>query len=167
MKIITAEEQHFNVIKQIAYETWPHTFGNILSTDQIGYMLKLMYDVNAITKQVVELGHTFILAAENNAYYGYASYEVNYKQHPVTKIHKLYILPNVQGKGIGKMLIEYVESEARRNHNQHLTLNVNRENKAVEFYERMGFIKQGEEDIDIGKGFLMQDAVMQKQVLLF
>lgn len=165
MKIITAEEKHFNVIRQIAHKTWPHTFGAILSNEQIAYMLELMYDVSSIRKQVTTLGHVFILAIENNDYYGYASYEINYKQEPVTKIHKLYILPDAQGKGIGKSLISYVEHQAKHNNNLAITLNVNRENNAIQFYKRIGFNECGIEDIDIGQGFLMQDMIMRKDLL--
>lgn len=164
MEIITAEEQHYNVIKQIAYETWPHTFGAILSAAQIAYMLKLMYDVDSIKRQVSELGHVFILAVENEKSLGYASYEISYQRKPVTKVHKIYILPSMHGRGIGKTMIDYIEKKAKYNNNHSVTLNVNRDNKAIQFYEKIGFTKIGEEDIDIGEGFLMQDAIMQKQV---
>ena len=43
-----------------------------------------------------------------------------------------------------------------------LQLNVNRNNKAKEFYERQGFAVIKEEDIDIGNGYLMNDYVMEK-----
>jgi GNAT superfamily N-acetyltransferase len=163
MRIITASPEHFPIIKQIAYDTWPHTFGDILSSEQIVYMLNWMYDVDSIKKQVNELGHVFILAEENDIYYGYASYEIDYKGEPATKIHKIYILPSAQGKGIGKALIAYIEVAARQCKNKNLTLNVNRNNKAITFYERIGFIEVGQEDIDIGKGFLMQDLIMKKE----
>ena len=42
-----------------------------------------------------------------------------------------------------------------------LHLNVNRFNKSVDFYKNLGFIIIGEEDIDIGKEYLMEDFVME------
>jgi len=42
-----------------------------------------------------------------------------------------------------------------------LTLNVNRHNKARFFYEKYGFVIIGEEDIDIGEGYFMNDYIME------
>jgi ribosomal protein S18 acetylase RimI-like enzyme len=38
---------------------------------------------------------------------------------------------------------------------------VNRENKAIGFYNKLGFTIIAEEDIPIGNGFFMNDYVMQ------
>jgi GNAT superfamily N-acetyltransferase len=152
MEIITAKDEHLPIIKQIAYDTWPATFGEIISPQQIAYMLEWMYDVDALKKQIKESGHVFILAVENGEYFGYASYETNYKNQPKTKIHKIYILPKSQGKGVGRMLMDTV------------TLNVNRQNNAVDFYKRIGFEITGHENIDIGEGFLMEDYILDKKL---
>jgi hypothetical protein len=41
---------------------------------------------------------------------------------------------------------------------------VNRYNKARQFYEKMGFVVIGEEDIDIGNNYLMNDYIMEVPV---
>jgi ribosomal protein S18 acetylase RimI-like enzyme len=45
-----------------------------------------------------------------------------------------------------------------------LQLNVNRNNPAKIFYEKLGFAVLNEEDIDIGNGYFMNDYVMQKMI---
>ncbi|MGZ8545109.1 MAG: GNAT family N-acetyltransferase, partial [Flavisolibacter sp.] len=45
-----------------------------------------------------------------------------------------------------------------------LRLNVNRNNSARSFYEKLGFEMIGEEDIDIGNGYFMNDYVMEKKI---
>jgi ribosomal protein S18 acetylase RimI-like enzyme len=162
MQIIEAEEKHFPIIQQIAQATWPVTFGNILSPTQIAYMLEMMYSTSALVNQTTVKKHVFLLAEENGAHLGYLSYELNYKGLSKTKIHKIYIHPSAQGKGIGKLLIKKAEDIARENQNAILSLNVNRDNKAVKFYEGQGFAITGKEDIDIGEGFLMEDYIMDK-----
>ncbi len=97
-------------------------------------------------------------------YLGFLSYELNYKGVPKTKIHKIYLLPASQGKGVGKQLIEAVTDRAKAEHNDTLSLNVNRHNKAIRFYERLGFTHVASETIDIGNGFIMDDYVMEKPV---
>lgn len=149
-------------IQRIAYQTWPMTFGDILSPKQIDYMLDWMYSIPSLTAQIEEKGHVFLLIKENEEWLGYVSYELNYNNEPNTKIHKIYLLPASQGKGAGAALIRKVAEIATDNHNSALLLNVNRYNKAVGFYEKMGFNIVGSEDIDIGDGFLMQDYIMAK-----
>lgn len=152
------------LIRDVALRTWPATFGAILSPSQISYMLDMMYSPDALQKQVQALGHVFLLAkdSETAECFGFTSYELDYKGDAVTKIHKIYLLPSSQGKGVGRLLIDDVAERARQHGNTRLSLNVNRFNKAVTFYERMGFAVVGQENIDIGNGFLMEDFVMEK-----
>ena len=46
-----------------------------------------------------------------------------------------------------------------------MLLNVNRRNKAKQFYEHLGFTIISEEDIDIGQGYFMNDYVMEKKLV--
>lgn len=162
LKINVASETDLSEIKRIAYETWPLTFGEILSPQQIEYMLEWMYSLPSLTEQIQEKGHVFILIKEEGESLGYVSYELNYKGIAKTKIHKIYLLPASQGKGVGAALIRRLAEIATENQNTALILNVNRFNKAIGFYEKMGFAIVGSEDIDIGDGFLMQDYIMEK-----
>lgn len=160
--IIPAKVNHYNIIRQIAHTTWPVTFGEILSPTQIGYMLDWMYSLPAITQQVNEKQHVFLLATDGQTYYGYASYELNYQDSGKVKVHKIYILPEAQGKGVGRLLMDAIAAVAKEHRFDHLVLNVNRSNKAIQFYKHYGFVITGEEDIDIGNGFLMEDYIMEK-----
>lgn len=156
--------QDISAIRDIAHKTWPHTFGTILSEEQIDYMLDMMYSVSSLTKQM-QKGHRFILVASGNRYVGYASCEFNYRAAPVTKIHKIYVLPELQGQGAGRLLMERITELAKAHNNTRLSLNVNRFNTAADFYRKTGFIKVAEENIPIGKGFFMEDFVMEKDLI--
>ncbi len=147
-------------IRVIAQQTWPVTFGNILSPDQINYMLEWMYSIQSLQKQVNEWGHTFLLASLGDQAVGYASYQLNYEREKQTKLHKLYVLPETQGKGVGKRLLDKVIEIARQAGQHQLLLNVNRDNKAVPFYGKLGFTVIKEVDIPIGNGFYMRDYIM-------
>lgn len=161
MQIVTAEDPHYLIIQHIAKYTWPDTFKDILSKEQIDYMLNMMYSNKSIRNQVTNLNHNFILAYEDGTYHGFASYEIDYNKDLV-KVHKLYVLPKSQGSGSGKLLLNYIEEIAKLKKKKGLTLNVNRNNKAVSFYQSLGWEVAKEEDIDIGNGFQMNDFVMTK-----
>jgi len=165
--IISATTAHIPVIQDIAYRTWPETFADILSSEQIDYMLDMMYSDAALNRQLQELGHAFLLAKSNktDSFLGYISYESPYQGMAQTKIHKIYISPDAQGLGVGKALMEAVENGARARGDHWMMLNVNKYNKAEAFYQKLGFEVVGTEDIDIGSGFLMEDKVMRKRIM--
>ncbi|NJK96938.1 MAG: GNAT family N-acetyltransferase [Bacteroidales bacterium] len=156
-----ANESLFPVIQSLAHRIWPHTFGNILSNDQIAYMLEWMYSVQSIKDQVEEKGHQYILALKDEDYIGYASFEINYNKTTDTKLHKIYVLPEFQGKGAGKVLMDEVIKRTAEAGNKNLLLNVNRDNPALDFYKNRGFEIIRVEDIDIGNGYYMNDYVMR------
>ena len=162
--VLPATDSDFDTIRSIAHETWPIAYGEILSKAQLDYMLGAFYNDTALKESVSQKGHHFVLASEGNQTLGFASFEWNYDQQKQTKIHKIYILPSAQGKGVGKALIDYIASEARKEGSLTLCLNVNRFNKAITFYEKMGFSITSEVNIELEHGYLMEDYVMERPI---
>lgn len=161
IRIFQASRNDIETIRQVAFNTWPSTFGSILSQEQINYMLDMMYSIESLTSQMIAKKHIFLLAFNDEKCVGFISYELDYKKQAITKIHKIYVLPKTQGNGVGKLLLSEVKRIAIENNNTALSLNVNRENPAIEFYKKLGFVIAGNEDIDIGNGFLMEDYIME------
>lgn len=154
-------DENFDSIRAIAKEVWPIAYGAILSQEQLDYMMEMMYSVPSLQNQANAKKHRFILAKEDDNILGFASYEFNYSKKPKTKIHKIYVLSTQQGKGIGKELIDFITNEAKTRHQKALILNVNKNNTAIRFYERIGFSISFEEVIAIGNGYVMDDYVME------
>lgn len=161
--IIEAQAGEYHLIQHIVYTTWPVAYGEILSKEQLDYMLAKFYTIEALKQNVAD-GHRFLLAKDGDETLGFIGYENNYKGLAITKIHKIYIMPETQGRGIGKLLIDKVEQIANENHSLKLSLNVNRFNTAQAFYRKLGFEITLSEDIAIGNGYLMEDYVMEKAV---
>ncbi|MFQ3174859.1 MAG: GNAT superfamily N-acetyltransferase [Flavobacterium sp.] len=162
--ITKATSSDYKTIQEIAYQTWPDTYGAILSKEQLDFMLDAFYSEAALNDNVVSKGHHFLLAKEDDIVLGFASFEHNYQENNRTRIHKIYVLPQTQGKGIGNTLIGHIEKLAIENHSAALSLNVNRLNKAYTFYQKKGFEVIEEVDIEIGHGYLMEDYVMEKRL---
>jgi GNAT superfamily N-acetyltransferase len=161
ISIATVED--FETIRSIAHTTWPVTYGEILSKEQLNYMLDKMYS-NTTLMDNLNQGHRFILAEENSICLGFAAFELHYLSEKCTRLHKIYLLPEAQGKGIGKMLLAEIRAVAKENHCETISLNVNRFNKAYAFYKKMGFEVVAEEDLDIGNGYLMEDYQMEMKI---
>lgn len=151
------------LVQEIAHITWPVAFGEILSRDQLAYMMDMMYSEDVLENQI-HSGHEFYVYSEGGKNLGFMGVEPDYKGKKQLKIHKLYILPQQQGKGIGQQFIALAEERAKELGQEMLTLNVNRFNKALHFYENLGFTNVRSEDIDIGQGYLMEDYVLEKSV---
>jgi len=161
--IFQATSKDIPIIQEIAHKTWPIAYGSILSKAQLDYMLDLMYSDESLLEQF-KTKPLFFLAYEDDVCLGFTSCENNYQNNKVTRIHKIYILPEAQGKGVGKALIEKVIAVAKENQSEVISLNVNKFNKAVSFYKKIGFEVASEEDLDIGNGYLMEDYKMEKVI---
>lgn len=161
--IVKASIQDIPKIQHIAYESWPVAYTHIVGKEQIDFMLKLIYSKEALLKQFEE-NHHFIMANENETTLAFASYNL-ITSPGIYKLQKLYALPMQQGKGIGKKLIEFIIEDIKQRGAVSLQLNVNRKNKAISFYEHIGFKIIRQEDIAIGNGFFMNDYVMEKSCL--
>jgi len=113
-------------------------------------------------KTEIEQGVEFILIYEDVQPAGFAAFS---KTEPeVYKLHKIYVLPSQQGKGTGRFIIDEVIKAIKQVGAMALQLNVNRNNNAKLFYEKLGFVVIREEDIDIGNGYFMNDYVMEKKL---
>jgi len=161
MTIRKASSADASLIRDMAYEIWPETYSQILSKDQLEYMLGLFYNEQKL-KTEIEQGVEFILVYEDVQPAGFASFS---KTEPeVYKLHKIYVLPSQQGKGTGRFIIDEVIKAIKQVGAMALQLNVNRNNNAKLFYEKLGFVVIREEDIDIGHGYFMNDYVMEKKL---
>ncbi len=162
MEITKVGIESIPCIQHIAKITWAIAYKEVISNDQIDYMLDKMYSSESIKNQIEVQGHQFILANFENKSVGFASFNIKQSiPEKIVKLHKIYIDPDQQGKGIGKSMLQFIMNEISLKGVNYLELNVNRENKAIGFYKKLGFNIIAEEDIPIGNGFFMNDYVMQ------
>lgn len=163
LEIRTAQKSDITTIEQLARQIWPVTYGHILKPEQLNYMLDYFYNPAALENQMTALKHYFIIGILNNTPVGFASWSLT-DEAGVYKLHKLYVDTNTQGKGIGRKLLDHIFNKLEVDGALALKLNVNRHNKAKDFYEKLGFIIIGEEDVDIGNGVFQNDFIMEKKI---
>ena len=152
-----ASKKDIAIIYALAHAVWPETYSAILSEAQLKYMLEMIYSESSLQKQFEE-GHNFLIVEETKTPVAFADYSL--LKDGVYKLNKIYVLPDQQGKSIGKLLLHHVIDLVKAKGAKTLLLNVNRNNKAKEFYAHLGFKVIGEEDIDIGEDYFMNDYIM-------
>lgn len=162
-EIIQATPAHAQTICEIAEKTWWPAYREILEAEQIRYMLDKIYAEKSIKSQLEAGSQQYLLLLKEATPKGFAAYSSREEKADVFKLHKLYCLPETQGKGYGRLLVDAVAEKVREAGSNILELNVNRYNKAKSFYERMGFTIAYEEDIPIGP-YWMNDFVMRKNL---
>ena len=162
--IIKATTEDIRTIQELAKKIWPFAYGEILSVDQLEYMLEKFYSLGSLTKQMNSMHHEFYLAAINGIPVGFISVGKSPNDPSVFILHKIYVLPKFQGKSIGKSLLYFAIEKTKLDGGEALQLNVNRHNKALQFYIKNGFEVILEEDIDIGNGYFMNDYRMELEV---
>jgi len=150
------------LIRELTFRVWPQTYASIITQEQIDYMLEMMYSTSSLEKQMTEQGCQFIIVFEDGNPVGFASY--NEEEPKRWKLNKIYILQNQQGKGTGKYVINYIIDEIKKQSASSLFLQVNRNNNAKAFYERLGFDEVDLINLDIGNGFFMNDYIMEKKL---
>lgn len=148
------------VLMQLAEATWGPTYQSILSKDQLDHMFGVIYSRESLEQQMRQ-GQTFLLLENEGVPVGFASFSVKDAQANLYKLNKIYLLPQEQGKGSGKVLLQAVEERVKKLGARTLDLNVNRHNPAKGFYERCGYQVHQQEDIPIGP-YWMNDFVMRK-----
>jgi ribosomal protein S18 acetylase RimI-like enzyme len=155
-----ATEKEIPIIRQIAFDTWPSAYYPIIGKEQVNYMLEKMYSEGELQKQFLE-GNIFLIASDEALSAGFAGFSIIDPEKGIFKLHKLYVLPEKHGTGMGKILLTEVINQAKARGGKSLELNVNKQNSALKFYEHCGFTIKEAVTIDIGNGFFMDDYVMR------
>jgi GNAT superfamily N-acetyltransferase len=161
LEIVKAGLEDISVIQEIADRTWKESFRSLLPQDQISYMLQLMYSTEVISLQIEGKNQVYLLISDEDQFAGFASYEADCDENNHAKLHKLFILPELQRSSAGTLLLEEVIRQAKEVKNDGLLLNVNRQSNAVEFYLDKGFTIEEEDDISIGNGYTLRDYIMR------
>lgn len=160
MTFTTATLADVPTIKALADKIWPRTYRDILTPAQVTYMMDMMYSTEALTKQIGSGDYTFLIFSDNDQLAGFAAYSATAEAH-VYKLHKIYLDHDLQGKGLGKEMMQAVKMIAKEKGATILELDVNRDNKALFFYEKQGFTIHETKDTHIGNGYYMNDYVMR------
>lgn len=165
---------------------FPATYAAIITPEQTAYMMQMMYAEEVLRREMTEQNIAWFIALQENgtpsgfvsigrvgahlatgplgaaaAGGGAAKAEVA-TDIPLFHLHKLYVLPCFQRQGLGRLLFHTATAYAKSEAGGHcrIELNVNRQNKALDFYRREGMHIARTGDFPIGGGFYMNDYIM-------
>jgi len=165
IEIKLAGNSDLQTIHDMAEVVFRKTYREILSPEQMEYMMDWMYSLPNLEKQVSQ-GHTYYIVWVGQEPLGYLSVRMDCVEPDGTEVwhlEKIYVMPSAQGMGLGRRLIETAKKHVRDNKSAQkarIELNVNRNNPAVGFYKKQGLAILRQGDFPIGNGFFMNDYIM-------
>ncbi len=155
-----AEVSDIFLIQDLAEKSWKSAYQSILKEDQINYMLGTMYSADEITSHLRNPNYQYYIIQTDGSDAGFIGFENNYEKK-TTKLHRIYLLEEFKGKGLGKKSLDFLKSETLKSGNRRIILNVNKNNPAKKIYELQGFTVYDAQVFDIGNGYVMDDYLME------
>lgn len=161
-RIAPLAEADIAAVIELAGVIWRHHYPGIISMEQIEYMLEQRYTSAIIRAQLQSGKAWWDEAVLDGRIIGFAQYEPCGRS---MKLDKLYLHQDYQRQGYGGRMLAHVEDEARRRGFGAVRLNVNKHNlKSIAAYRKNGYAVVETVVVDIGRGFVMDDYVMEKQL---
>lgn len=160
MKITKATIENIPLIKEIAEKSWRKHYPGILSNEQIEYMLEQMYSETELKNHFENPNYHYYLLSDDENFLGIMGFE-NHYQKDTTKLHRIYLLEEAKGKGVGKFAINFLKNKAKESGDLRIILAVNKQNSSYHFYTSQGFKIYEEGVFEIGNGYVMDDYLME------
>lgn len=148
----------------LARKVWYSHYPGIIPLRQIEYMLARCYRAAAIRRDLTRDGVSWNVATEAGTIVAFA-HAFTTGVRGEMKLDKLYVDPARQRAGLGGWLVDHVAEAARQQGCTRLLLAVNKRNaQAIAAYRKHGFAIEQAVVKDIGKGFVMDDYLMVRDV---
>jgi len=145
-------------LQQLASEIWNQHYIEIISKEQIDYMLELFHSKQRILEEISR-GCIWMMLWNNEKPVGYLMLK---PEKSGMYLSKIYLKKEVRRKGFGKLMIDFVKKTAIEHKLYKVSLNVNKHNTdTIRFYEKSGFKKVGEGVFEIGNSYVMDDFIFE------
>ncbi len=146
-------------LARLARHIWQIHYPDIISHEQIEFMLQQRYNPAAIADTLET--QNWDVAWHDNDMVGFANSFFDASEAG-WKLDKLYVHPLHQRRGIGHALLTQVKRHAMQSPAKRLMLRVNKRNSiALSAYAKYGFRVYGEHVLEIGNGFVMDDYLLE------
>ncbi len=133
-------------LRKVGRKTYSDAFSSQNSKENMRSYLDAAFSNEKLACELNEEQSTFYFAKYEGETIGYlkvnfGSAQTDLKDSDAMELERIYIVENFQGRGIGKKLLANVIEIAQEKELNYLWLGVWKKNKkAIEFYEREGFI---------------------------
>ncbi len=157
-----ANPDHVTKVVDLADEIWRECYKDLLSHDQIEYMIDGYQSGNTITKRMINEGYDYYLLNNGSNVIGFISY---LKEDDCLNINNIYILKDYRDKGYGDLLIKKIVKMSTGTSIKRIVVCINKLNEEVlQVYANHKFIKKGNETQDIGDGYVIDNCILEREL---
>lgn len=148
-------------VRSMAERIWRACYRGMIPGAQIEQMLGWMYAPATVASEL-DAGVRWEWMEVDGRRVGYLSWEV---RREGVDLHKVYLEPELHGRGLGQRMLRHVERRAAEHGASWVELRVNRSNeRALRAYRRAGYEWVGDDVRPIGGGFVMDDHILRRRV---
>ncbi len=152
-------DEEVKQLAQLTSEIWHEYWPVILSDEQIDYMIDKFQSYAAIKEQLENERYIYNILEDNGNIIGYFGVSI---KDDYLFLSKLYIKKDFRGLGCGKGAFNKIKQIALQHNKKSIQLTVNKNNtNTIKAYEKWGFHTIDSVVTDIGKGFVMDDYIME------
>ena len=153
------EVEDIEEFAKLAYEIWHEYWVELLSPEQINYMVEKFQSKNAVINQIKNENYIYFYIKSDDEKVGYIG--MSHKEDYLF-LSKLYIKKEFRHKGIGTKAFEFIKDYGKSSNYDKIVLTVNKQNlNTIKAYDKWGFKTIDAVVTDIGQGFVMDDYIMQ------
>lgn len=122
-------------VRAVAARAWPAAYEGLFEPAFIEAVVARTYAVEAIREHIADPGSVFLVACDGDAVTGFLHYGAG-------ELHRLYVEPELVGRGIGAALLEELNSRLPAG-TEYVALVREGNERALHFYDRHGFERAG------------------------
>ena len=138
-KLKTGTVNDVDEIWQVIEQTWLDSRTSGEERRALINLLNITHSIGKIKAEILNNYQRYVLVVEDGSAVAFASYSSTGIHEPSFKIHKIYNIPSVQGKGYNKILIRYIEELASNRGSKQLSVHVAENEKRI-YFEALGFL---------------------------
>lgn len=154
MNIRPATPDDLAAIDRVFRTSFCDTFAHLYAPEDLDTFLA-QFNPRAWQAELADPAYDFAVGEQDGAILGYAKLGPNKLPHVepngVIELKQLYLLKQAHGTGVGRKLMNWVLTEARRRGAERLALSVWEDNRRAQaFYRRYGFEDRGPYEFMVG-----------------
>lgn len=142
LKVITLDDAY--MLKELMHRIYPPPYKHLWEDNGYWYVEET-FSKTALKKELTELNASYYFVVCETVIVGVLRiiYDFSLSDKPAlkaTKLHRIYLDTKIQGKGIGKFLMNWAAQQALENDSQLIWLEaMDKQEQVLQFYKNLGY----------------------------
>ena len=158
MFVRTASARDIEAVRALLVETWHDTYDAIYGPQRVTEITDEWHAIPVLESRLTQ-PHSEFLVADDGTRIGGMAFAAAADEGKTVVLHQLYVLPALQGRGIGGLLLDEVESCFPDAGTVRLDV-VEANERAVLFYQAQGFAQVGEDERDGERHLILERPIV-------